>query len=114
MANIKTEITKAQRNKVKKLAEKGCTWKQIASQVGVAERTLQRHCVDEFKQGKEIVGEFVVGKLMELIQNGHPASIMFYCKTQLGWKETNKPRLLVRTVDLLNQPLYPMKNMKQK
>ena len=93
MANKKTEITKTNRNKVKSLASKGRTWKQIAAETGIAERTLQRHCGEEFEEGKAKAGSFVVGKLWKLIEDGHPASIMFFLKTQQGWKETSKTEI---------------------
>lgn len=39
---------------------------------------------------KEKTREFVEGQLMSAIRNGNVASIMFFLKTQCGWRETSK------------------------
>lgn len=39
---------------------------------------------------KERQKEWVEGKLMTAIENGNVASIMFFLKTQCGWRETQK------------------------
>ena len=44
---------------------------------------------DEVKIINEETKDYVFGQLMKLIENGHPASTIFACKTMLHMKDTN-------------------------
>ena len=90
------EIDTETRKNIEKYSRNGLTWSQLALVVGISERTLQRHCEEEFKRGKAGALATVTGKLWENIENGHPASIFFYLKTQGGgaWKETTRNELV--------------------
>jgi hypothetical protein len=55
----------------------------------ISATTLERHFKHELANGRAQVRAYAVGKLFKLIQAEHPASIMFYLKTQCGWRETS-------------------------
>lgn len=87
------QITADQRALVAELAGYGLTWAQIASALKLNVRTLQRHCQEDYDNGKNIAIGMAAGQLYKKVMSGHPASIFFYLKTQAGWKETNKTEL---------------------
>lgn len=67
-----------------------------AAAIGVTRETIDnwRKADPEFDKAintiKERQKEWVEGKLMTAIENGNVASIMFFLKTQCGWRETQK------------------------
>ncbi|MCP1496200.1 uncharacterized protein Usg [Pseudomonas migulae] len=90
---LPVQITADQRALVAELAGYGLTWAQIASALKLNVRTLQRHCQEDYDNGKNIAIGMAAGQLYKKVMSGHPASIFFYLKTQAGWKETNKTEL---------------------
>jgi len=83
-------------NLIKRLAGQGLTQTQVARCLGISEAWLkiQRKEHPEFdeayQQGRSEACEEVTGKLFELIRKGDRASIFFYLKTQMGWRETER------------------------
>lgn len=67
-----------------------------AAAVGTTRETIDnwRKADPEFDKAintiKERQKEWVQGKLMTAIENGSVASILFFLKTQCGWRETQK------------------------
>lgn len=67
-----------------------------AAAVGTTRETIDnwRKADPEFDKAintiKERQKEWVQGKLMTLIENGSTAAILFFLKTQCGWRETQK------------------------
>lgn len=67
-----------------------------AAAVGTTRETIDnwRKADPEFDKAintiKERQKEWVQGKLMTAIENGNVASILFFLKTQCGWRETQK------------------------
>ena len=59
-----------------------------ATKKHVALDTLKKSFKDEISDGRIKVRAFAVGKLFKLMEEGHPASVFFYLKTQCGWRET--------------------------
>jgi hypothetical protein len=55
----------------------------------ISRRTLDKAFREELRHGRARVKAFAVGKLFKLINADHPASIMFYLKTQCGFRETS-------------------------
>ena len=51
-------------------------------------RKLDHEFDNAIKTIKDKQKEFVEGQLMSAIRNGNVASIMFFLKTQCGWRET--------------------------
>ena len=82
-------------NKVESLAANGLTQEQIAAALGISESLLyqQKRENEEFaeaiKRGKAKGIALVTNKLMESIKNGNMTGMIFFLKTQAGWKETN-------------------------
>jgi hypothetical protein len=55
--------------------------------------TLRKAFKDQLAHGRARVKAFAVGKMFKLISNDHPAMIMFYLKTQCGFRETSHHQL---------------------
>ena len=68
------------------------TQEQIASALGISERTLRSRKVeiadfaDAIKRGKAKGIALVTNKLMESIKGGNMTGMIFFLKTQAGWK----------------------------
>ena len=66
---------------------------EAARLLGCSLGTIQRYRAEyeevaaEFDMLKRRRGDWVVGKLLEHIENGNVASAIFYLKTQEGWSE---------------------------
>ena len=80
---------------VESLAANGLTQEQIASALGISETTLHQRKRDSadfaaaIKRGKAKGIALVTNKLMESIKGGNMTGMIFFLKTQAGWKETN-------------------------
>ena len=80
---------------VESLAANGLTQEQIAAALGISESLLyqQKRENEEFaaaiKRGKAKGIALVTNKLMESIKGGNMTGMIFFLKTQAGWKETN-------------------------
>lgn len=80
---------------VESLAANGLTQEQIAAALGISERTLRSRkgeiadFADAIKRGKAKGIALVTNKLMESIKGGNMTGMIFFLKTQAGWKETN-------------------------
>ncbi len=81
--------------KVESLAANGLTQEQIAAALGISESTLTKRkkentdFTDAIKRGKAKGIALVTNKLMESIKGGNMTGMIFFLKTQAGWKETN-------------------------
>ena len=81
--------------KVESLAANGLTHEQIAAALGISERTLRSRkgeiadFADAIKRGKAKGIALVTNKLMESIKGGNMTGMIFFLKTQAGWKGTN-------------------------
>lgn len=82
------EPSKAERRQVEHYVSIGYTQEQIGSLMGKSEDSLQRHCASELKNGALKVNAQIGGKLFQKAMAGDTASIIFWCKTRMGWKET--------------------------
>ena len=80
---------------VESLAANGLTDEQIASALGISRTTLSNRkreneqFVQAIKRGKAKGIALVTNKLMESIKGGNMTGMIFFLKTQAGWKETN-------------------------
>jgi len=80
---------------VESLAANGLTQEQIACALGISESTLTKRkkentdFADAIKRGKAKGIALVTNKLMESIKGGNMTAMIFFLKTQAGWKETN-------------------------
>jgi hypothetical protein len=98
--------TDEQRTQVKTLT-KVCSHDMIADLLNISVATLKRHFVDELKQGKAQAVAAVGGKLLQKAMAGHPASMIFYLRTQAKWNVRVEHSGLdggpIRTVDVSSQ-----------
>lgn len=75
------------------LASRGLNQEQIAAALGISERTLRNRKRDTaevaaaIKKGKARAVSYVAGKLQKLIEQENLGAIIFFLKTQGGWKE---------------------------
>lgn len=95
------------------LAGRGMTQAQIAKALGMGESTLYEklHAFPEFaeaiKRGKAKGIAVVAGKLMEKINALDTGAIIFYLKSQAGWRENTQ--ITVTGED--GAPLFPALNV---
>lgn len=83
------EPTAAERRTVEHYVAIGYTNEQVASLMGISETCLKKHCALELKNGALKVNAQVGGKLFQKAMSGDTASLIFWCKTRMGWKETS-------------------------
>jgi hypothetical protein len=94
MARPSFEPTAEQRRLVQQLAGIGCTADEIVECVpwstgkSISVDTLQRKFPDELRKGRALAHMRVRRRLFDEIENGNTAALIFYCKSQLGMKET--------------------------
>ncbi|WDA11657.1 hypothetical protein [Paracoccus marcusii] len=75
------------------------TIEQIAHRFGMSRSTLSKIMAEDpeirarFDMGKAKAIEEIGGKLMDKCRKGDTASIIFFLKTQAGWRETSKVEL---------------------
>lgn len=83
--------TDEERLQVAEWAGIGLTQIHIAALIrdGIDDKTLRKHFRKELDQGKAEAISAVASVLMGKALNGDTASIMFYLKTQAGWRETS-------------------------
>lgn len=100
----------------------GYNQETVADLLGVSYRTLKNYIAkdkrlkDVFKTGKLKTNLKVYNKLMQLIEDGNASATIFYCKTQLGWRETNRNELAIANDNPNNANVNPtmlMNNFKQ-
>lgn len=82
------EPTKDERRQVEHYVSIGYTQEQIASLMGKSVDSLGRYCGDELKNGALKVNAQIGGKLFQKAMAGDTASLIFWAKTRMGWKET--------------------------
>jgi len=81
------EPTKKERQLVALCSAAGMSQDQIAAAVGMERHTLEKHCSDELRYGATRCNARVVGKLFDKCMKGDTVSLLFWCKTRLGWNE---------------------------
>ena len=80
--------TDEQRRLVEHYCSIGYTQDQIAALMNTSDVTLRLHYADELKNGALKVNAQVGGKLFQKAMGGDTASLIFWAKTRMGWKET--------------------------
>lgn len=96
--------TEAQRKQVEALAGYGMPQDQIASIVtddGIALETLRAHFDRELRQGKAKANAHIGKTLFEKASNGDTASLIWWSKAQMRWREeTNVQAVAPVTINL--------------
>lgn len=78
------------------LASRGLNYSQIAQALGIDRGTLAKRREDDqqiqqaIKRGRAQGLAYVAGRLMKKIDEADLGAIIFYLKTQGGWKETQR------------------------
>lgn len=81
---------------VEALATNGLTLQQIADSLGISVDTLylrkreNKDFQDAIKRGKAKGIAIVTNKLMEQIKSGNTTAMIFFLKSQAGWKESQQ------------------------
>jgi hypothetical protein len=82
------EPSPEERAQVEHYVSVGYTQDQVAALVGRSVDSLQRHCRAELDLGMLKANAQVAGKLYEKCMAGDTASLIFWAKTRMGWRET--------------------------
>lgn len=80
--------TAAERRTVEHYVSLGYTQDQCAALMGISDVTLRKAFPDELKNGSLKVNAQIGGKLFQKAMAGDTASLIFWAKTRMGWKET--------------------------
>jgi len=105
---------------VESLAANGLTDEQIASALGISRTTLanrkreNEQFVQAIKRGKAKGIALVTNKLMESIKAGNMTGMIFFLKTQAGWKETNVQEHTGKDGTALQAPVFSFQPVKPK
>ena len=105
---------------VESLAANGLTDEQIASALGISRTTLSNRkreneqFVQAIKRGKAKGIALVTNKLMESIKGGNMTGMIFFLKTQAGWKETNVQEVTGANGTALQPPVFNFNPVKPK
>jgi len=106
--------------KVESLAANGLTHEQIAAALGISESTLTKRkkentdFTDAIKKGKAKGIALVTNKLMESIKGGNMTGMIFFLKTQAGWKETTVQEHTGKDGAVLQAPVFTFQPVKPK
>lgn len=83
------EPTRATRELVQLHAMVGTRQEAIASIIGIDPKTLRKYYRDELDQSKAKANATIGGALFNKAKAGDTTAMIFWMKTQAGWKETS-------------------------
>lgn len=83
------EPTRATRELVQLHTMVGTTQETIASIIGIDPKTLRKYYRVELDQSKAKANATIGGALFNKAKSGDTTAMIFWMKTQAGWKETN-------------------------
>ena len=86
---IEHEPTDAQRQTVQLHTTVGTIQPVIAQLLGITEKTLRKHYRDELDLSRAKANATIGGALFNKAKGGDTAAMIFWMKTQAGWRETN-------------------------
>ncbi len=84
------EPTEAQRQLVQLHATIGTQQSVIADILGIDDKTLRKHYRNELDLALAKANATIGGALFNKAKNGDTAAMIFWMKTQAGWRETNR------------------------
>lgn len=82
------EPTQEERKLVEKMAACGIPHAQISKVIGKDLKTIYKFCRDELDTAMAKANANVAAALYQSAIKGNVAAQIFWCKTRLGWKET--------------------------
>lgn len=82
-----------EKEQIRNLALAGAPLKVIAKIIGKTDKTITKHCRDILELANAEVNGMVVGQLLKKIMKGDTVSILFWCKTRMGWRENSQINL---------------------
>ena len=84
-----------ERQQVERMAGVGVAQKQICALIrdGIDEDTLVKHFSAELQRGRAKAHAKVGARLFQRCMDGDTACLIFYCKTQMGWREKQEIEL---------------------
>ena len=88
MARPGYEPTAATRQLVQLHATVGTQQSVIADILGIDDKTLRKHYREELDQAKAKANATIGGALFNKAKGGDTAAMIFWMKTQAGWRET--------------------------
>lgn len=80
--------TQKSRDNVSLLLGCGMTQGNVASVLGISVNTLKKYYAEELLLGKSKMQQMAFGKMYQGIKAGDKTLLIFYLKTQCGWRET--------------------------
>jgi len=78
------------RHHIKVMKAAGFSDEACARAMGVSETVLKKRCAKELANGAQEVNAKVANKLFGKCMKGDTVSLLFWSKTRLGWRETNR------------------------
>lgn len=84
------EPTRATRDLVKLHTMVGTTQEAIASIIGIDPKTLRKYYRAELDQSKAKANATIGGALFNKAKSGDTTAMIFWMKTQAGWRETQQ------------------------
>lgn len=81
------EPTKAQRDTVSMHTLVGTPQSDVARIIGIDEKTLRKHYRDELDLAKARANATIGGALFNKAKSGDTTAMIFWMKTQAGWRE---------------------------
>lgn len=106
MGRPKINLTPEQIEQVGKLASV-LTLEQIADFLGISDRTLRTRMQEDptilsaYKSGKQKAVAGVATSLLQQARDGNTTAMIFYLKTQAGWRETQAIEATVTTGEFI-------------
>ncbi|MFZ4504541.1 MAG: hypothetical protein ACOYM1_11380 [Methylovulum sp.] len=91
--------TDADRKLVESMSGYGVPYDQIAALVGdgIHRETLAKHFEKELIQGKAKANSKIGQTLFQKATNGDTTAMIWWSKTQMGWKETKEVEIIDKT-----------------
>lgn len=75
---------------VKAMAQYGVPHEDIAVTIGMCVETMQRLYCRELAKGRAVANAKIGRRLFDKAMSGDTAALIFWAKTRMGWKETQK------------------------
>lgn len=89
MSRPKHTPTEKARQRVESMVAVGIPQEEVATVIGIDVKTLRKHYRQELNESMTRANAAVAGKLYTAAMEGDVRAQIFWCKTRLGWRETN-------------------------